>query len=148
MNVWIGCVTSNGHHVAVMCLTVGDSTDRYLPGARRILASLEYDAPERNPALERQVAGRRVSQSETTDSGFFGTVYEFHTDGSVMCKTMMSGMIGIGDVGGANEEWGTWMVVGTTLYLEFDDREETAELIQSGGRVTGIRQGGKAHSFE
>lgn len=144
LTVWIGAITEREYYLAVMAVLMDSAKERYLPGCKRVFASLEAKAPVRNPVLEQAlVGGEYAGSSSFGGGGSISTVYEFAA-GSRVKKTMItSGIAGVSiDVGGSTEEWGTFRAVGELVYLQFRSGQEVAraEAAQAGS-VPALRFG-------
>lgn len=144
ITVWIGAVTEREYYLAVMAVVMDSAKDRFLPGCKRVFASIEAKPPVRNPVLEAAVAGGEFgSSSSFGGGGSITTVYAFAPGGRVRKTVLTSGMAGVSlDVGGSSEEWGTWRGVGELVYLQFRGGQEVAraEPVQ-GGSVPALRFG-------
>ena len=145
VTLWFGALVQREYYFAVVALVVDASSKRFMPGARRILASVEPKAPVRDRAVEGELAGLEFGSS--TDFGGGGsihTVYEFATGGSVARRTMTSGSFGIdGSVGGETIARGTYMVVGPLVYLQFGDGQEVARLVRDGRDIGALTLGNR-----
>lgn len=136
ITVWIGAVTEREYYLAVMAVVMDSAADRYLPGCKRVFASIEAKPPVRNPVLEAAITGGEFGGSSSFGGGgSITTVYEFAPGGRVKKTVITSGMAGISiDVGGSTEEWGTWRGVGELVYLQFRGGQEVAraDAVQDG----------------
>lgn len=142
IRVWLGGVLKRDTYLSVAVVLVDAKAERFLPGVKQLFASLKPTPPERNPALERALAGHTMSRSQSGSSGFFGSVYELRADGSVKKELLASGGVGGMDyVGASTEEWGRWEVVGDLLYLYFRDGQECGSVVVEGGAATGVQFG-------
>jgi len=147
VTLWLGAIVQREYYFAVLALVVDAKSKRFMPGARRILASVEPKAPVRDREAEAELSGLEFAAS--TDFGGGGsihTVYEFGGEGSVSRRTMTSGSFGLdGSVGGESIARGTYMVVGALVYLQFGDGQEVARIARSGRRVEALLVGNKRH---
>lgn len=148
VTLWVGAIVQREYYFAVVALVVDASSKRFMPGARRILASVEPKAPVRDRDAEAELSGLEFAAS--TDFGGGGsihTVYEFGGDSSVSRRTMTSGSFGLdGSVGGESIARGTYMVVGPLVYLQFGDGQEVARLSRAGRRIDALQFGNKRHA--
>lgn len=144
ITVWISAITEREYYLAVMAVVMDSAKDRYLPGCKRVFASIEARPPVRNPVLEAAIAGGEFGGSNSFGgSGSMTSVYEFARDGRVRKTVIASGMTGISmDVGGSTEEVGTWRAVGELVYLQFRSGQEVARPEPAqGGTVPALRFG-------
>lgn len=143
VTLWVGAIVQREYYFGVVALVVDASSQRFLPGARRILASVEPKAPVRDRDAEAELAGLEfASSSDFGGGGSIHTVYEFGADGSVARRTMASGSFGLdGSVGGETIARGTYMVVGSLVYLQFGDGQEVARLARDGSRIGALTLG-------
>ncbi len=139
--VWIGLVIKRDWYLGVVGLIAEPRVAEFLPGTKRIFASLKPQPPERNREAEAAIAGHTFSTSETHAGGAFYSWYEFYANGRCQKTLSFSG----GDVGSTSETPGTWEVVGNTVYLYLQDGQETAALVLEGGRLTGLRFGNQVY---
>ncbi len=148
VEVWLGAASAKGYYITVAAILAKGRENEFLPDVKRILATMEVNPPDRRPELERQFAGRRISQTSNTDSGSFSTIYEFRADGSVSSRSLFSGSIGLDMANGETTDIGTYAVVGEVLYMTFPISEQSHDLTLQGSRVTGVKMGGRVRSLE
>lgn len=148
IDAWIGGATGKGYYITVAGIILSERQGEFLPHVKRILATMELSPPDRRPDLEQQFVGKRVRESTTSESGFFGTTYGFGAGGTVTSETFMSGSIGLDVASASMGDAGQYAVVGKTLYLRFDGKETAYDLGLDGKRVTGVWMGGKLRSLD
>jgi hypothetical protein len=122
--------------------------ERYLPGVRRLLYSVNARPPQRNAAAEQALAGAEFSAIETRPggrSGSFSTIFAFASSNRVKKTLMMGGMAGLAGVGGSSEEWGGYEVIGDEVMLVFKDGHDTLRLVVEGGRIVAIARGDRVY---
>lgn len=148
VTLWVGAIVQREFYFAVVALVVDANSKRFMPGARRILASVEAQAPQRDPEVEAELVGLEfASSSDFGGGGSIHTVYEFAAGGSVSRRTMTSGSFGLdGSVGGETIARGSYMVVGPLVYLQFGDGQEVARLARDGRRIDALLLGNRRHS--
>lgn len=145
VTLWVGALVQREFYFAVVALVVDANSKRFMPAARRILASVEAQAPVRDHEVEAELAGLEfASSSDFGGGGSIHTVYEFGASSSVARRTMASGSIGLdGSVGGETIARGTYMVVGPLVYLRFSDGQEVARFSRDGRRIEALLLGNR-----
>jgi hypothetical protein len=144
VRVWLGGLAAEGHYLAVLAVTIADKTDRFLPGAKRILHSVRPSPPRRDPVAERALEGAQFSASDMRPGGSFTTVFEFSTSNRIK-KTMIASGRGAVLGGGASEEWGSYQVIGDEVRLSFRDETDALLLTIEQGRVVGLQRDGRIY---
>lgn len=144
LRLWLGGVVRRDAWLTVAGALLSGREERFLPGLKRVFATLAPAAPERNQELERLLAGRSFSRSESFGrAGSSTSWYSFGADGRVKKELSMGGLSGLsGSVHGSSEEWGRYEAIGPTLYLYFRDGQSTAEAALEGGGISGLRMHG------
>lgn len=138
VSAWIGGVTEGSHYLIVIGVALDAAAGAYLPGVRRIYASLVTAPPERNHALENALVGLRFfSSSHVSDSSFHST-YEFPAPGRVKSASYFTGSIGLDQASTGTEEWGSFEVIGDELHLSLESGDRVFRVYASGGEITGL----------
>jgi hypothetical protein len=149
VRAWFGGLVKDGYFFSVTGVVLAGREDRYLPGLKRILFSVNPSPPQRNLAAERALAGAEFSALETRPggtSGSFGTTFALGADGRVKKTMILSGMTGFPTlVGGESEEWGTYEVVGDEVTFTFKDSRDTLRLVVEQGQITGLERAGRIY---
>lgn len=147
VQLWLGAIVQREYYFGVVALVVEGREERFLPGARRMLASVKPKAPVRDREAEAELAGLEFARTTSFGGGgSMHTVYEFGSGGTVARRTMTSGSFGIdGSVGGESVARGTYMVVGPLAYLQFSDGQEVARVSREGRRVSALRLGNQLY---
>jgi hypothetical protein len=147
--VWFGGLVQDAHYFAVTAVVLAGKEERFLPGVRRLLYSVNARPPQRNAAAEQALAGAGYSAIETRPGGSrgsFSTIFEFSANNRVKKTMMMSGLVGLSaDVGGSSEEWGTYEVVGDELTVSFRDGTDTLRLVVEGSQIVALARGERTY---
>lgn len=139
VDVWLGTIVKRDCYLSVGAVIVDGAAERFLPRIKRIFFTLEASPPERNPALERLLAGRSIGKVDINASGSFTTTYAFHDGGGVTSLSMMSGSPSDFDpVSMSSEQQGRYEVVGDVLYMYFGSGQESGVVSVEAGRLVGV----------
>jgi hypothetical protein len=148
VRVWFGGLMKDGHYLAVTAVVVSGQEQKFLPGVKRLLYSVNARPPQRNTAAEQALAGVEFSAVETRPggrSGSFSTIFAFGAENRVKKTMMMGGMVGLSDVGGTSEEWGGYEVIGDEVTLSFKGSEDTLRLVSEGGQLVALARGDRIY---
>ncbi len=145
LQVWYGAVVKQDAWLGVGAVVLEGKAEAYLPKVKRIFVTLEPKPPERNQKLEAALVGRTFNSSQygrVTGSGHHAS-YSFDAGGAVTRRLMSNvpSQPGLPGVSTDSERGGRYEVCGDVLYLYFDTGQETAQVVQQGGKVTAIRIG-------
>ncbi|MCC6784466.1 MAG: hypothetical protein IT457_16605 [Planctomycetes bacterium] len=145
LRLWFGGLVKQDAWLAVGGVVLQDKAAAYLPKVKRIFTTLEPKPPERNPKLEAALVGRSFSSSQygrVTESAHHAS-YSFAA-GGVVTRRLMSNVIskpGLPGVSSDSERSGRYEVCGDIAFLYFETGQEAAQVVQQGGKVTGLRIG-------
>lgn len=138
VTVWIGATKDDRHAATVMVVVVRGKESRFVPGAQRLLASLEFGAASSAASGAEELAGLEFGHASFGSGSSLTTVYSFGAGGSAQRRTMFSSSFGGTDseAGGVFEQSGD----GVTIRIGADVVEATIE--RQAGRVVALRIGG------
>lgn len=149
VRVWFGGLVKDGHYLAATAVVLAGVEERYLPGVKRLLFSVNPRPPQRNANAEQALAGARFAAIETRpggSSGSFSTTLEFAAGLRVKKTMIISGMVGLSSsIGGESEDWGTYEVVGDEVTLSFKDSQDTLTLVVEQGQVVALQRNGRSY---
>jgi hypothetical protein len=149
VSVWLGGLVEDGYYLTVTAVVLAGKEVRFLPGARRILHSVQPRPPERNRPAEQALVGARFGAIETRPGGSrgsFSTIFEFGENQRVKKTMIVSGIVGLSaDVGGESEEWGTYEAVGDEVHLSFPSGRDALELVIENGEIAALRRGDRVY---
>ena len=135
-------------YLTVTAVVVVGKEGRFLPGVKRIFHSVNPRPPQRDRAAEQALAGAQFSAIETRpggSSGSFSTIFEFASGNRVKRTMIVSGIVGLSDVGGGSEEWGTYEVIGDEVHLSFDSGSDALVLTTEQGHFVALRRDGRVY---
>jgi hypothetical protein len=141
LTVWFGGLVKREYYLSVSAVIVKGKEDRFLPKVKRIFLTMKPRPPQRNLKAEEALVGKRFTKSSGGSGGSFHTTYTFRAGGQVEKEMLMSGMVGLSDVGGDSTEAGRYEVIGEELFLYFKGGQSSGRLVVEGGAITGIRFG-------
>jgi hypothetical protein len=137
VTVWVGTTRDANAAASVLVVVLRGKEDAYLPGARRILESLQFTAePQRDVNSSAGLAGLTFGHVSFYDSGSSTTTYSFYASGAVTRESITSTSDGFG-----SETRGSYVLRGDRVTIQVDGSTEEATLERSGGEVTGLRMG-------
>ncbi|MFO1053362.1 MAG: hypothetical protein U1F36_14205 [Planctomycetota bacterium] len=145
VTVWWGAVVKQDGWLGVGAVVLDAKAEAYLPKVKRIFTTLAPKPPKRNPQLEQALIGRSFSSSQygrVTKSAHHAS-YTFAA-GGVVTRRLMSNVISEPDnpgISADSERSGRYEVCGDVLFMYFETGQETAQVVQQGGAVSGIRMG-------
>ncbi|MBI5849464.1 MAG: hypothetical protein HZB39_00265 [Planctomycetes bacterium] len=145
LQVWYGSVVKQDGWLGAGAVVMEGKAEAYLPKVKRIFTTLEPKPPERNAKLEAALVGRTFSSSQygrVTGSGHHAS-YSFEAGGAVTRRLMSNvpSQPGLPGASTDSERGGRYEVCGDVLYLYFETGQESAQVVQQGGKVTAIRIG-------
>lgn len=145
VTVWIGTTRATTVAATVLVVVLHGQEDVYLPGARRMLESLQF-TPEgkvetsRAPGLA-GLAGLEFGRSTYGSDSSLTTVYRFGTNSTVTRRTMFSSPFG----GSDSEAHGTYVQNGDCATTRVDGETIEATLERGGADTTALRIGNAVH---
>jgi serine/threonine-protein kinase len=145
--IWVGALTRGQHLLSVRATAATGTESRILPGAKRMLVSAKFAAPQRDRVAEDALAGCEFAASTDFSGGAIVTSYEFIGDGTVVRTSISSGSFGAGSVGHDSDVEGTYLVTGNVVRMQFGVETEIAEIERIGPRIVALRIGGKRHGL-
>ena len=140
VTVWVGGVAHGPRFFMVVGIVQKGRESKYLPKARRILATALVNVPKPGEQPTVSLAGREVFHESVSESGSVSTTYEFAQGGQVK-KTTYFSAAGLGGEGASSESNGSYALNGNRVQLNFQDGVEQATLVLEGGQLTGLQIG-------
>ena len=132
---WCGALMQDDHYGIISGVLMNQTSARYLPGLKRMLATLALAPPARDRASEAALVGGQFSY--TIDSGAVGGLasitYVFAQGGRVSRQVVTGGDNTVSE--------GTYEVAGGSLYLWFPEGAEQGTLLKDGQTVMGFQLG-------
>lgn len=132
VTVWVGTTRDAKSAASVLVVVLRGKEETYLPGARRILESLQFIAD-----VPANLGGLEFGFSRFYDGGSTTTTYRFRDNGTVTKHRMTSTRFNTSE----SEVHGTYVQRGDHVTIRVDGSAEEATLERRGGNLTGLRMG-------
>jgi len=144
VTVWVGTARDATTSATVLAVVVRGHEDEFVPGARRMLESVEFAAAEptgTGTGAVTGLAGLEFGSSTFGSDSSLTTVYRFGANGSVTRRTMFSSPFG----GSDSEAHGTYVQRGDRVTIRVDGETYEATVEQRGGEPSALRMGSAVH---
>ena len=148
VSVWIGTICDHTRFAAVLAVTAAGQQDRFVPGARSILRTLQLvaapaddvspdDASARGDDGGTVLAGLSFGHSTFGGGSSLTCVYSFGTGGEMRVRRMFSSSVG----GSDSTTPGTFTVTGDAVTMQVGDDVVQATIERAGAEVRALRIG-------
>jgi len=144
VTVWVGMARDATASATVLAVVLRGQEDEFVPGARRILESVEFAAADPVSTGDGTVsglAGLEFGSSTFGSDSSLTTAYRFAANGSVTRRTMFSSPFG----GTDSEADGTFVQRGDSVTIRVDGETFEATVERRGGEVSALRIGSAVH---
>lgn len=142
VTVWVGTTRDAKAAASVLVVVLRGKEETYLPGARRILESLQFTAePKDDKSVSAGLGGLEFGYSRIYDGGSTTTTYRFRANGTVTKHRMTSTSFNSSE----SEAHGTYVQRGDQVTIRVDGSAEEATLERRAGKLTGLRMGNTVH---
>ena len=147
IDAWVGGVAGGGGYLTLSGVIARPRLAEFLPGIQGAFQSLTFTPPKRDPALERQLAGRKLQLTNNSEGNYMVSGIDLYADGTASEFTSMGGSLGLGSAGASYEASGTYVVIGTVLRLTLDGKDTEVPLAVRNGRITGVDKAQSHYRF-